>query len=133
MFKSFAVVAGSYVLSIVLVLATDPLLSRLFPGEYVRGHVPSNSPLIASTAAFIFISIFCAWLCAYFAPSRPGSHVLWFLIIGEVMGVATAIPNWTNGWPHWYYLSWLFSWPVSCWIGLRLAKRRTNAISTAVG
>jgi hypothetical protein len=41
--KSTAVVIGSYLLSIVLVLATDPLLSRLFPGDFVRGRVPSNA------------------------------------------------------------------------------------------
>ena len=31
MLKSIAIVVGSYLLSFVLVLATDPLLSRLFP------------------------------------------------------------------------------------------------------
>lgn len=68
MLKSIAAVAGSYILSIVLVLATDPLLSRLFPGDFVRGRVPSDTPLIASTACFVLISIFCAWLCARLAP-----------------------------------------------------------------
>jgi len=42
MLKSIGVVVGSYVLSIVLVLATDPLLSRLFPGDFVKGRIPSN-------------------------------------------------------------------------------------------
>ena len=41
MLKSIAVVLGSYVLSIAFVLATDPL-SRLFPGDFVKGRVPSN-------------------------------------------------------------------------------------------
>src|ERR1700685_89991 len=40
MFKSIAVVVGSYLLSVVLVLATDPLLSRLFPEDYVQGRIP---------------------------------------------------------------------------------------------
>ena len=40
MLKSIAVVVGSYLLSVVLVLATDPLLSRLFPGDFVRGPCP---------------------------------------------------------------------------------------------
>ena len=123
MLKSIAAVAGSYVLSIILVLGTDPLLSRMFPGDYVRGQIPSTNPLLASTAMFVVISILCAWLCARFAPGRPGRHVLWFFIIGELMGVATAIPGWNKGWPHWYSLSWLLSWPVSCWIGLMLAGR----------
>lgn len=100
MLKSIGVVGDSYVLSVVLVLATDPLLSSLFPGDFVRGRVPSNPPLLASTALFVVISIFCAWLCARFAPSRAGRHVLWFFIVGEVMGIAATIPNWNKGWPH---------------------------------
>jgi hypothetical protein len=128
MLKSIAVVAGSYLLSVVLVFATNPLLSRIFPGDFIKGHVPSNAALTASTALFVAVSILCAWLCARLAPGRASRHVLWFFIVGEVMGVAAIIPNWTNGWPHWYWLSWLLTWPVSCWIGLRLASRRTETV-----
>ena len=60
MLKSIAVVVGSYLLSVVLVLATDPLLSRLFPGDFVKGRVPSNTALMASTALFVVVSILCA-------------------------------------------------------------------------
>ena len=127
MLKSIAVVVGSYVLSIVLVLASDPLLSRLFPGDFTRGRVPSNTPLLVSTALFAIISIFCAWLCARFAPFSATRHVLWFFALGEVMGIAMTIPNWSKGWPHWYWLSWLVTWPVSCWIGLLLARRRADS------
>jgi hypothetical protein len=126
MLKSIAVVVGSYIVSIVLVIATDPLLSRLFPGDFVKGHVPSNTSLIASTACFFVVSILCAWVCARFAPNRPARHVFWFFVLGEVMGIAATIPNWKNGWPHWYSLSWLVIWPVGCWIGLRLTGRRAD-------
>ena len=132
MLKSIAVVAGSYVLSVLLVLGTDPLLSRMFPGNFERGHIPTNPALMASTAFFVVISILCAWVCARFAPSHPGKHVLWFLIVGEVMGIAATIPNWSKGFPHWYWLSWLLSWPVSCWIGLLLGGRRTGQTQAAV-
>jgi hypothetical protein len=129
MLKSIAVVVGSYLLSIALVLASDPLLSRLFPGDFVAGRVPSNNALITSTALFVVASIFCAWLCARFAPSRAARHVLWFFVIGEVMGIATTIPNWSKDWPHWYWLSWLLTWPISCWIGLRLPARPADSPS----
>jgi len=125
--KSLGAVVGSYILSVVLVLATDPLLSRLFPGDFVRGRVPSDTPLLASTAFFVVISILCAWLCARFAPNRPAKHVLWFFILGEVMGVVATIPNWNKGWPHWYWMAWLLTWPVSCYIGLLLSGRRTGS------
>jgi len=127
MLKSIGVVLGSYLLSIVLVVATDPLLSRLFPGEYVRGRIPSDNALIASTAFFVVISILCAWLCARFAPRPAGRHVLWFFVLGEAMGSVATILNWSKGWPHWYFLSWLLAWPVACWIGLLLAGRRSEA------
>ena len=133
MLKSIVVVVGSYLLSVVLVLATDPLLSRLFPGEFVRGRIPSNAALVTSTALFVLISILCAWLCARFAPGRAGRHVLWFFIIGEVMGIGATIANWSKGFPHWYLLSWLLIWPVSCWIGLMLGRRQLNQPRTAVG
>ena len=123
MLKSIGIVVGSYVLSIILVLATDPLLSRLFPGDFVRGRVPSNPALVASTGFFVAISILCAWICARFAPGRASNHVLWFFILGEVMGIAATIPNWSKGFPHWYWLSWLLSWPVNFWVGLFLGQR----------
>lgn len=129
MLKSIGVVVGCYLLSILLVLSTDPLLSRLFPGDFVRGHVPSNAALVASTSFFVVISIFCAWLCGRLAQVRPGRHVLWFFIVGELMGLGATIPNWSKGWPHWYWLSWLLTWPVSCWIGLMVARRRTQSLS----
>ena len=129
MLKSIGVVVGCYLLSVVLVFATDPLLSRLFPGDFVSGRVPSDTALVASTAFFVVISILCAWLCAHFAPGRAARHVLWFLILGEAMGIALTIPNWSKDWPHWYWLSWLLTWPVSCWIGLLLAGRRTDSVA----
>jgi hypothetical protein len=127
MFKSFAVVVGSYLLSVLLVIGTDPLLSKIFPGDFEHGHIPSNNALMASTACFIVVSIFCGWLCAHFAPGHAGRHVLWFFIIGELMGIIATIPNWSEGWPHWYWLSWLVSWPVSCWIGLMISGRDAEA------
>ena len=129
MFKSIAIVVGSYLLSVVLVLATDPLLSRLFPGDFVNGHIPSSAALMAGTALFVVVSILCAWLCARFAPSRAARHVLWFFIVGEAMGSVAIILNWSKGWPHWYGLSWLLTWPVSCWIGLLFAGRRSDSLS----
>src|SRR5271157_5929738 len=132
MVKSIAVVVGSYLLSIVLVVATDPLLSRLFPGDFVKGRIPSDAALMASTALFVLVSIFCAGLCARFAPGCAFRHVLWFFILGEVMGIGAIIPNWSKGWPHWYWLSWLLTWPISCWIGLRMGERRGGQTSAAI-
>lgn len=131
MLKSIGVVVGAYVLSVALVLCTDPLLSALFPGDFTKGHVPSNRALAASTALFVVISILCAWLCARFAAANAAKHVLWFFILGETMGIVATIPNWNKGWPHWYWLSWLIAWPIACWIGLKLAPTSRSAHATA--
>jgi hypothetical protein len=122
MFKSIAIVVSSYLLSVILVICTDPLLTRLFPGDFVKGQIPSDHALLASTTLFVIISIFCAWLVARYAPGNAARHVLWFFVLGEAMGVGAIIPNWSKGWPHWYWLSWLITWPISCWIGLMLAR-----------
>ncbi len=131
MLKSIAVVVGSYLLSIVLVLASDPLLSKMFPGDFVRGNIPSDKALMASTLCFVVVSVICALVCARFAPGSAGKHVLWFFILGEVMGIAATIPNWSKGWPHWYWLSWILTWPISCYIGLKLGERKAEQASTA--
>lgn len=131
MLRSLGVVLGSYVLSIVLVLASDPLLTALFPGDFVRGRVPSSGALIASTVCFVLVSILCAWVCARFAPGRMEQHVFWFFLLGEVMGFVATVPNWSKGWPHWYWVSWLATWPVSCYLGLSLARRGKVAASVA--
>jgi hypothetical protein len=133
MLKSLGVVAGSYLLSVVLVFCTDPLLTRVFPGEFDPGKVPASAALVTSTGLFILVSIFCAWLCARLAPGRAGQHILWFFILGEVMGLGFTIPNWNKGWPHWYWLSWLLTWPVSCWLGLLLSGRRSSQATVTVG
>lgn len=132
MFRSAAAVIGSYLLSIVLVLSSDLLLTRVFPGDFVRGRIPSDRALMTSTALFIVVSILCAWVCARFSPSRAARHVLWFFVIGEVLGVATTIPNWNQGWPHWYWISWLLSWPVDCYVGLLLGGKKEERVA-AVG
>lgn len=131
MLKSIGVVIGSYVLSVALVLATDPLLSRLFPGDFVKGRVPSNNPLLASTALFAVVSIVCAWICARLAAATAARNVLWFFLLGETLGTLATIINWNKGWPHWYLLSWLVVWPIGCWIGLLLAGRRSGQASAA--
>ena len=129
MLKSIAVVIGSYVLSVLLVLCTDPLLSRMFPGDFERGRIPSDKALLASTVCFFVAAIISAWVCARFAPSQPSKHVLWFFVLGEVMGLAVTIAGWNKGWPHWYSVSWLMIWPISCWLGLVMSRRQAGRVT----
>jgi hypothetical protein len=120
--KSILSVLGSYVLSIVLVMATDPLLHALFPNDYRQGQTIPDGLLWLSTALFTVISILCAWVCAKLAPSRVRVHVIAFFALGEIMGLVATVLNWGKM-PHWYSIAWLLVWIPSVWIGWKLAGR----------
>jgi hypothetical protein len=120
--RSILSVLGSYVLSVVLVMATDPLLHALFPNEYKAGQTIPDSLLWLSTFCFILISIACSWVCANLAPSRVRLHVLAFFALGEIVGLAFTVPNWGKV-PHWYSIAWLIVWIPSVWTGWKLARR----------
>ena len=102
---------------------------------------PENSPKATSpptmllacrpTAGFVVVSIVCAWLCALLRakPRRPPRPLV--LHPRRTHGHRRNHPQLEQpGWPHWYWISWILTWPVSCWIGLLLAKRRAAQPST---
>lgn len=120
--KSLLSVLGSYVLSIVLVMATDPLLHAVFPNDYRQGQTIPDGLLWLSTALFTVISILCAWVCAKLAPSRVRVHVIAFFALGEIMGLVATVLNWGKM-PHWYSIAWLLVWIPAVWIGWKLAGR----------
>ena len=123
MARSILFVLGSYVLSIALVMATDPLLNALFPNDYKKGQTIPDGLLWLSTLLFTVISILCAWVCAKLAPSKVRVHVIAFFALGEIMGgVATAL-NWGKV-PHWYSIAWLIAWIPATWVGWKLAGRQ---------
>lgn len=125
MFKSILVVLGSYILSIILVFCTDPILSKIFPGEFERNGIPSNRALIGSTVAFFVVSVICAWICAKLASYNAAKHVFWLFMLGEAMGLVFTIAGWNSGWPHWYSISWMVVWPIACWLGLKFSGKQS--------
>lgn len=114
--RSLAAVLGSYIAVFAIVLISDPILSHLYPGQYVRGQVPPVSVLWMSTAVFAVASILGGWLCLRLAPSRPSRHLLALFLLGEVIGAGSTWANWGK-WPHWQMLLWMAIWPVCIWIG----------------
>ncbi|MGD0577750.1 MAG: hypothetical protein ABSC08_02355 [Bryobacteraceae bacterium] len=120
--KSIASVAGSYILTIVLIILSDPLLHALFPKDYVAGKPIPDTLLGVSTAIFFVVSILCAWVCAKTAPGKVLTHIVWFFAIGELMGLVTTCVNWSKM-PHWYSIAWLLLWIPGVWIGWKLARR----------
>jgi len=128
--KSIACVGGSYVLCVVLVMLSNPLLGALFPNDFVHGKQIPDSLLLVSTAFFALASILCAWICAKTAPGKVLTHVIWFFAIGEIMGLATTPMNWGKV-PHWYSIAWLLLWIPAVWIGWKLARRSPGEVAQA--
>ena len=120
--KSIASVGGSYVLSLLLVMLSDPLLNALFPKDFVEGKTIPDPLLWLSTAIFVLVAIFCAWLCAKTAPGKVLTHIVWFFAIGEIMGLGMTYANWGKM-PYWYSVAWLLLWIPGVWIGWKLARR----------
>lgn len=116
--RSVASVLGCYIVVFCLVLASGPLLARLFPGQYVQGKVPPAFLLLISAAIFGIASILGGWLCVRIAPAKPGAHLLAFFILGEALGVVFTIRN-PGHYPLWNSLLWLALWPLCIWIGGR--------------
>lgn len=123
--RSVASVVISYIVVTAIVILSDPLLSRLFPGQYVRGQSIPAFLLWIGAAIFAVASILGGWLCVRMAPSQPGKHLLALFLLGEVAGVISTIVNW-NKWPHWNSFLWLAIWPVCLWIGGR-GRRAENS------
>ena len=120
--RSVLSVLGGYVLSIAMVMATDPLLAALFPNEYKKGQTIPDALLALSTVLFAVISILCAWVCAKLAPSKVRMHVIAFFALGEIMGGAATAMNWGKV-PHWYSIAWLLVWIPAVWLGWKLSGR----------
>jgi len=114
--RSIASVVLSYIVVTAIVILSDPLLSRLFPGQYVSGKTAPTYILWIGASIFAVASIIAGWMCVRIAPSKPGTHLLVLFVVGEVAGVISTIVNW-NRWPHWNSFLWLAIWPVFLWIG----------------
>jgi hypothetical protein len=119
--RSVASVVLSYVVVYGIVFASDPVLTHLFPGQYVSGKVPPTFLIWISTAIFAVASIFGGWLCVVLAPSKPGTHLLILFVVGEALGIFFTVHNW-GVWPHWMSFVWLIVWPVFLWIGGRIRR-----------
>lgn len=123
--RALASVLGSYIVVFAIVLISDPILSHLYPGEYVRGQVPPVFLLWITTAIFAAASILGGWMCVRIAPTQPSRYLLALFLLGEALGAASTWANWGK-WPHWHSLTWMAIWPVCLWIGA-LGRRTSEA------
>jgi nitrate/nitrite transporter NarK len=129
--RSVASVVLGYIVVFAMVLASDPALMRLFPGQYVANQVPPTFLLWITTAIFAVASIVGGWVCVRLAPARPWQHLLVLFLVGEVLGVVTTALNWGK-WPHWHALAWLAIWPVCLAVGAMGRRRSTEPAVPAI-
>jgi hypothetical protein len=123
MLRSIASVVVSYLVVFALVSLSDPVIAHFFPGQYVRGKVPSVPLLWLSTGVFALASLLGGWLCVRMAPTAYASHLVRLFLLGEAVGIAFTAVNWKT-WPHWQSFVWLAVWPLCLWLGGLL--RRTQ-------
>ncbi|MGA7524481.1 MAG: hypothetical protein WBW84_18660 [Acidobacteriaceae bacterium] len=115
--RSVASILLSYFVVYGIAFAGDPVLSRFFPAEYLRGRVPPPLLLWISTTIFALASILSGWLCVRIAPFRAAGHLFVLFLLGELVGLYFTWQAWGQGRPHWYSLMWLIVWPVCLWLG----------------
>jgi ABC-type transport system involved in cytochrome c biogenesis permease subunit len=130
--RSIASVVGCYLVVFFIVRLSDPVLERIFPGQYVQGKVPPMFVLWISAAVFAAASLVGGWLSVRIAPAQPGRHLLALFILGEAIGVIFTIVN-PGHLPLWNSLLWLAIWPVFLWMGGRARGRRDREAREAVG
>jgi hypothetical protein len=129
--RSIASVVVSYLIVFAIVSLSDPVIAHFFPGQYVRGKVPSDALLWLSTAIFALASVVGGWLCVRLAPSSYAAHLLWLFGLGEAVGVCFTVANWKT-WPHWQSFVWLAVWPVCLWLG-GMGRRTQMPLAGASG
>ncbi len=104
MLNSMGAVVGSYLLSvIILVMATDPLLSHAPPGRFRQRPRRPLQPCAtsASTTLFVIVSISLRLDLRPLCPCAvPGGMCSASFVLGEAMGIGATILNWSKPWPH---------------------------------
>ncbi len=104
----------------ILVVLTDLVLGKLFPGEYVAGKIPPDSLSALSLGTATLYSVLGGWITGKLAARQPWRHAVYLILWGELMGVLSAVMTWGQiQW--WYQIGLLVAWPVAIAAGCRLA------------
>lgn len=120
MLRSILSVLAGWAAVGILVVLTDLLPGRLFPGEYVAGEVPPDSLSALSLGTATLYSVLGGWITGKLAARQPWRHAVYLILWGELMGVLSAVMTWGQiQW--WYQAGLLVAWPVAVAAGCRLA------------
>lgn len=122
MWRSLVAVLGGWLVIQFLVVITDAVLARVFPGHYSSG-LPLPSWLLGlRLACGVLYTVFGGWLAVLLAPERPWRHAVYLIVFGETMGILMAGMS-IGQVPLWYLGGLLLLFPVAVLAGAWLRLR----------
>ncbi|MFZ5927857.1 MAG: hypothetical protein ACOYX1_10470 [Acidobacteriota bacterium] len=129
MWRSLVAVFGGWLAIQFLVVITDGIFARIFPGQYGAG-LPAPAWLTGlRLACGVLYTVFGGWLAVLLAPERPWRHALYLIVLGETMGILTAGMS-IGLLPFWYLGGLLLLFPVAvlagAWLRLRGAGQGSS-------
>ncbi len=117
-----AVFAG-WAFVVALALATDSLLMKLYPREYIQGQMPPAWLAALSLTTSAFWCIAGGWLCCYISRGFPWRHAAALALWGvAIAGISTYLA-WGRIQP-WYQIGILLLWPAAVFTGAWLRSRQ---------
>ncbi len=120
MWRSVAAVVSGYLITGVLIVATDQIFALTVPG-FKQMAMPPDYYFAISIATDALYSAVGGWLCAAIAKKRVRDHVLALIVLGEAVGVASTIALWSTV-PHYFSFALLAIYPPAVWVGSRFRK-----------
>jgi hypothetical protein len=129
MVRSLLAVFGGWLAIQFLILGTDAVLMRLFPGQYGSG-LPAPDWIMGLRLAYaVIFTMLGGWVAARLAPERPWRHAVYLILLGETMGFVMAGVS-LGAVPLWYFGALLLLFPpavlAGAWIRLRAGPRSTG-------
>ena len=107
----------------VLVVATDGVLNRMYPDQYVHGRMPPDHLVAISLATSTVWSVLGGYITAWVASRKRWRHIVGLVIWGELMGVVSAFATWGQI-QSWYQIGLILLWVPAVVLGgwLRAGK-----------
>jgi hypothetical protein len=113
-------IALGYILNVVLVTASEQLLTK-----YLQGTAYFRADIVIQCV----IEIAAGYLSSLVArPSARRTATFGLMILGWLIGATFLVLSWGQE-PHWYGITLLAVWGPCVWIGYRLQLRLSNAAS----
>jgi hypothetical protein len=120
MVRSFAAVICGYIVTGILIFATDQTFAATVPG-FNDMPMPPRFYFLISICTDTLYSVLGGWTCAAIAKTRVRDRVLALIALGELVGVVSTIALWGTV-PHYFSFALLVLYPPAVWIGSLFRK-----------